>query len=197
MPITFENDNNVIVYALEKVIAYARRSQQIFVAQCVWWLASVIGLEQGLINHVDNIQSREGNTASRAKADHHIEVVRDLRGVSTTPRDIQEERRQVHPDRVLQISKGKSVSPVPRDLTEDQRLDLILESAERVIQESFRDRTIAQQGRVNPLPMTKAQLKKARKAKNLQDARNKLETDRQERLRQIRIQVIKRLAKDD
>jgi hypothetical protein len=33
MTITFENNNNVIIYALEKVITYARRTQQIFVAQ--------------------------------------------------------------------------------------------------------------------------------------------------------------------
>ena len=58
MTITFENHNDVIVYALEKVIFYARRNQQIFVAHCVWWLASIIGLEQGLVNHIDNIQSR-------------------------------------------------------------------------------------------------------------------------------------------
>jgi hypothetical protein len=58
MTITFESDNDVIVYALEKVISYARRTQQILVAQCVWWLAAVIGLEQGLVTYIDNIQSR-------------------------------------------------------------------------------------------------------------------------------------------
>jgi hypothetical protein len=57
MPITFENDNDVIIYALEKIISHARRTQQIFVAQCVWWLAAIIGLEQGLVNYIDNIQS--------------------------------------------------------------------------------------------------------------------------------------------
>jgi hypothetical protein len=45
MTITFANDNDVIVYALEKIISYTRKSQQIFVAQCMWWLASIIGLE--------------------------------------------------------------------------------------------------------------------------------------------------------
>ena len=55
MTLTFENDNEVIVYALEKVIAYARRTQHIFVAQYIWWLASIIGLESGLITHIDNL----------------------------------------------------------------------------------------------------------------------------------------------
>jgi hypothetical protein len=58
MTITFENDNDIIVYALEKVIAYSRRTQQILVAQCVWWLASVIGLEQGLVLHINNLHGR-------------------------------------------------------------------------------------------------------------------------------------------
>jgi hypothetical protein len=59
MTITFENDNDVIVYALEKVIFYAKRTQQILVAQCVWWLASVIGLEQSLVNYISNKQARK------------------------------------------------------------------------------------------------------------------------------------------
>jgi hypothetical protein len=134
------------------------------VAQCVWWLASVVGLELSLENHIDTLRKRE---------------------------------EHIHPDRVPHISKERAASTVPRDLTEDQRLDQILDSAEKVIQESFQNRKTFQQNRVNPLPTTKAQLKKARKAKNLQEARDKLETDRQERLRQIRIQVIKRIAKDD
>jgi len=35
MTITFENANDSIVYALEKDISYAGRTEQIFVAQCV------------------------------------------------------------------------------------------------------------------------------------------------------------------
>jgi hypothetical protein len=58
MTITFENDDDIIISVLEKVISYARRTQQIFVAQCVWWLASVIGLQQGLISHMDNLRVR-------------------------------------------------------------------------------------------------------------------------------------------
>jgi hypothetical protein len=52
---TFENDNDVNVYAFETVISYARRTQQIFVAQCIWWLAGIVRLEQGLVNHIDNL----------------------------------------------------------------------------------------------------------------------------------------------
>jgi len=92
MSITFENDNDVIVYAFEKVIAHARRTQQIFAAQCIWWLASIIGLEQGLVNYIDNISSRLNVII------HPEEVSSVERIVSPVPRDIQEDTRQ---DQVL------------------------------------------------------------------------------------------------
>jgi len=104
MGITFENDNDVIIYALEKVIAYARRSQHIFLAQCIWWLASIIGLEQGLINHINNIQSR-------LHAENRPEKIPSVgRTVSPTPRDIQGDPRLspeeswIHPKRKEQIN---------------------------------------------------------------------------------------------
>jgi hypothetical protein len=58
MTITCKDNNDIIVYALEKITSHARKTLQIFVAQCVWWLESIIGLEQGLINYIDNTQSR-------------------------------------------------------------------------------------------------------------------------------------------
>jgi hypothetical protein len=58
MTITFKTDNDVIVYALEKVISHARKTQQIFVAHCVWWLAGVIGLEADLVIHIDTLHGR-------------------------------------------------------------------------------------------------------------------------------------------
>jgi len=93
MTVNFENDNDVIVYALEKVISYARRTQQIFVAQCAWWLASIIGLEQGLANYIDNIQSRVDVTVIPEEAS------KVGRTVSPIPRDNQEDQRQ---DKILE-----------------------------------------------------------------------------------------------
>jgi len=59
MTITFGNDNDVIVYALEKIISYARDNQHIFLAQSVWWISSDIGLQQGLVNHIDTLRDRK------------------------------------------------------------------------------------------------------------------------------------------
>jgi len=58
MTITFDNENDIIVYALEKVICYARDNRYIFVAQSVWWIASVIGLSEKLATHIDNLRIR-------------------------------------------------------------------------------------------------------------------------------------------
>jgi len=58
MTLTFENDNNVIVYALEKIIAFAKNNQYIFLAQSVWWIASVLGLQAGLVIYINNLQVR-------------------------------------------------------------------------------------------------------------------------------------------
>jgi len=82
MLITFENDNDVIIYALEFVISYAKRTQQIFVAQCVWWLASVIGLEQGLVSHIDRLQGQEDMPLQEQPP----------REVSVTPRNLTDDR---------------------------------------------------------------------------------------------------------
>jgi hypothetical protein len=62
MTITFESDNDVIVYTLEKIISYARTNQYIFLAQSIWWISSIIGFQQELILFIDNlkIRSKEG-----------------------------------------------------------------------------------------------------------------------------------------
>jgi hypothetical protein len=54
MSVTFKNYNDIIVYALEKIICYARDNNYILVAECVWWLAFIVGLELGWIIHIDN-----------------------------------------------------------------------------------------------------------------------------------------------
>jgi hypothetical protein len=131
MSITFSNDNDVIVYALECIIDYARRTQQIFVAQCVWWLASITGFEQGLISHIDNPNER--------------------RSVGKINRQ-QEERE---------------ISNTPRNLQGDQRVNKVLSLGKEFVEESKRGRyQLRSSGRVNPLPRTKVQLKRARKVKD-------------------------------
>jgi hypothetical protein len=88
MTITYQYDNDVIVYALEKIISYARKTQQIFVAQCIWWLASIIGLDQGLTDYIDNIRVRQEVNILPAKARANEKTI------SPEPRDLQADKGQ-------------------------------------------------------------------------------------------------------
>jgi hypothetical protein len=81
MTITFENDSDVIVYPLKKIISFARKNQYLFVANCAWFLAAITGLDEGLVIHIDNLVNRN--------------KINNRREVSVSPRDI---AREVSPD---------------------------------------------------------------------------------------------------
>jgi len=91
MTLTFENDNDVIVYALEKIISYARKNCYIFVAQSVWWIASIIGLTEGLVKHIENLRVR----------DEARPAASEVQPLSSG---------QIHPDRISQIDNADSDS---------------------------------------------------------------------------------------
>jgi hypothetical protein len=74
MTITFETDNDIIVYTLEKIIFFTKENQYFFVANCAWWLSGVTGLDSDLTSFIDNLESRK-----RVGQQRHI---------SMTPRDI-------------------------------------------------------------------------------------------------------------
>jgi hypothetical protein len=170
MTITFENDNDVIVYALENIISYARRIQLIFAEQRVWWLPSVIALEQGVVIHIDNIQSR-------AK----VVVPSDGNWVGS---------EKVHPDRVHQISDECTVWAISSDPTEERQANKILERAKNFLDQSERAENTWQRSRDNPLPSIKKQLKKTRKIMRLQEAGKKREAEQNQRFSEIRAAVI-------
>ena len=134
MTITFEHETDVIIYALEKVISHARRNQQIFVAQCVWWLASIIGIEQELVKYIDNIQSRINVTIIPEK------VPKEGRAVSPEPRDNQEDQRQ---DKILAECKEY--------LKDSKRLREIA---------SLKAKGKTSSGRINPTAISKKRLRK-------------------------------------
>ena len=57
MTITFKKDSDIIVYALEKILAFGRENQYLFVANCTWWIAGIIGLHSGLTIFIDNLET--------------------------------------------------------------------------------------------------------------------------------------------
>jgi len=95
MGITFETDNNIIVYALEKIISYAWEHQYIFIAHCVWWLASSIGLQQGLVIPIDNLRKQSE--------------------VYLVPNAISSDTINIHPDRILLIEGQNPIQEIQSD----------------------------------------------------------------------------------
>jgi hypothetical protein len=110
MTITFENENDIIIYALEKIISYARVNHFIFLAQSICWISSLIGLQQQLVIHIDDreegsdIALREAIPQAIGKI-NQIVTCRRGKEVSVEPRDIQEDSRSysesdyIDPDR--------------------------------------------------------------------------------------------------
>jgi len=138
MTITFENNNEVIVYALEKIISYARNNQYIFLAQNVRWISSIIGLQQGLIIHIDNLKNHSKTT---------VTIVPIVREASAIPRDAQEKSRTVvnpqhiHPDRVSQVEEViYDISELDSRNSEGSRVSQFLERTEQFIQSSQKKR---------------------------------------------------------
>jgi hypothetical protein len=99
------------------------------VAQCVWWLAAIIGLEQGLVNYIDNIQS-------------WIEVTVSSKETTDNPAVVSKESREDQKDKVL--------SECEEYLQESRRQrDLVTRKA------TGKTKT----GRINPLASTRQQLR--------------------------------------
>jgi hypothetical protein len=58
MQMTFENENELMVYALARILCDTKKNHFQFVVQCLWWLAPNIGLEHNLIIDLKNHHSR-------------------------------------------------------------------------------------------------------------------------------------------
>jgi hypothetical protein len=124
MTITFETENDVVVYVLEKVISFARNNQNIFLAQSIWWISSLLGLQQDLIVHIDNLRIRE-NTGKP-----------ELEINSAPP--------GVHPDRVanFQVSED-SYEPSDQDSVSTAETDIhneVIDNCEKFLRQSQLDR---------------------------------------------------------
>jgi hypothetical protein len=124
MTITFESEQEIIIYALEKIISYARNNQYIFLAQSVWWISSIIGLQQGLIIHIDNL--KVGKDIENSKD----ELVPTITGV--------------HPDQIvnfLNLEDSYSTSEGdPISMSEDSIHNEIIDNCEAFLAQSKEER---------------------------------------------------------
>jgi len=139
MTITFDNESDVIVYALEKIIGYARKHQYIFVAQSVWWIASVIGLQDGLAIHIDNLRVR----FEISKVPSEVEQPASGKELATLPEHlpVAAEGSTFHPDRIRQIGNTVDVDYEEEDnKPESDRAGLVIKRAKKYIAQSEKAR---------------------------------------------------------
>jgi len=150
MTITFENDNDVIIYALVIIISYARSNQYIFLAQCVWWLASVIGLQNGLVIHIDNLNIRPDVSSQ-------LPIGWDI------------EKASVHPGRVSPIhdkDRSLSDSKTSQSCTSENEIhDRILNNCEESLRQLAAERN---QVARKSLKISKTMLRKSAKSHSTQ-----------------------------
>jgi len=145
MTLTFENDNDVIVYALESIISYARQHQYIFVAQSVWWIAAITGLTEGLVTHIDNLQIllEVQRTASEAEP---VPAEKRLSSASLDNYNINKPGSCIHPERKPQIdSTVKESYEVVSSEPNSERATSIIQSARKFVGQSKKARKALKQ----------------------------------------------------
>jgi len=169
MIITFGNDNDIIVYALEKIISCARENQYIFLAQSIGWISSIIGLQAELVTYINklwinlpapkarNVIPNKETTASAHPCNQSPEISKREGNpevniwweeiVSPTPRDIQEDPRpynevdRVHPDRIHQVRKGTlRLSSEKEWDSEPNQQPIVLKEAGEILRKSRKGR---------------------------------------------------------
>jgi len=166
MTITFENDNDVIAYALEKIICYARDNRYIFVAQSVWWIASIIGLSEGLATHIDNLRIRAEAGRLISEADQSSSVKDSTTSLPEGLHIITQESC-IHPDRILQINKDSQDPETEDSQAQLDRATTVIQSAKRFIGQSQKERKALRKapcglsrtrsGKIPVKPLTKKQ----------------------------------------
>jgi hypothetical protein len=176
MTITFKTENDVIIFGLERIIFYTKNSHYIFLTQSVWWIASIIGLQQGLINYSDNLQSRVEITIAPADQPDTAteEVVRpapDLsdkvplqRKSSPALSDLQEDLRlgceenYIHPDRRNQVENTNlDISDLDLNATDQGPCSEIIASTKDFFAKSRMERkAFTKQKKVDQLSRTRS-----------------------------------------
>jgi len=171
MTITFENDNDIIAYALEKIICYARDNRYLFVAQSVWWLASIIGLSEGLASHIDNLRIRFEARHLLAEEDQ-LSSKKDSSDKTLGSCDIGIQGSNIHPDRIYRVGRDSESPEEVNSYTELDRATIIISEGEKFISQSQKERKALKQkpcalsrtrsGKVPRKPLTKKQQNRLR-----------------------------------
>jgi hypothetical protein len=149
--ITFANDNNIILYPYVLIISYTRDNEYIFLAQTIWWTASIIGLQQGLVMHIDNLRKRSeamvrGAAPQAQDTINQCDNSQQGEEKSATPYNIRGDSRlhnelgHIHPDRISQAqSTIHNISDLQLSNSLIDQSSQIIKQAELIIQKFQKD----------------------------------------------------------
>jgi hypothetical protein len=136
MTITFQNDIDIIVYALEKIISYTRRNQYIFLAQSIWWISSIIGLQQGLVDYINNLKRRSNITIQEAPQQDSY-----LIGDVWKNSEINTDMDNIHSDRINKVGNPEpEISEIVSSDWELSRLPQVKKETEQFLRISWKER---------------------------------------------------------
>jgi hypothetical protein len=138
MTITSGSDNDIIVSAHDNIIGYARKTEQIFIAQCMWWLASVIRLETEFVSHINKLRGR--TIVEEPKLSEEACNIRHQNKPATSS----DENEKIPQDKVL-----KDCKEFLRDSRRLRQLD------------ALKAKVRTQFGRIKPTPISKKKLRAA------------------------------------
>jgi len=114
MSITFENEANIILWSLAKLLVTFEERQYHFAAQCIWWIAALVQLDPALRYFIDHreLPSKVMGVDAETQSTEML--------ISPTPRDLQRhsetdeyavpERSQYQADPLRHTWKGRSNS---------------------------------------------------------------------------------------
>ena len=107
MTIIFDNDINIIIYALERLSALCWEIHYCYAAQCIWWISALAGLQNCLVDYIEIQQSQ--------LSVHQWDMF-------PTPRDIQKKSFSPKPLREKQTIRNGTSSAVDKHI-KDYRMD--------------------------------------------------------------------------
>jgi hypothetical protein len=135
-------------------------------AQTVWWISSIIGLQQGLVIHIDNIKKRSDITIresvqkdnASSKKIHHGTIVSRIAGDNQDGLSLDCDKDNTHPDGISQV--GQTILDLsnggPRDL-EPSKEPGVVGKTEQLLKTSQKARRVfTKQKRINSLSRTRS-----------------------------------------
>ena len=108
-------------------------------AQSVWWIASVVGLSEGLATHIDNLRIRF-EASYLVQEEDQLSTGKDVPSKKLEQCNTEIQESHIHPDRVLQVGKVRKSPEDDNSQSELDRASSIIRSTGRFLDRSRKER---------------------------------------------------------